>query len=84
LIPAKDFELSKQFYRDLGFTLCWGTEGDLAYFHYCDHGSHGKVGILLQLVCANVCLPKLSLTTRTQLVWRHAFVGEFLDRFRTF
>jgi len=25
-----------------------GAEGDLAYFHYGDHGSHGKVGFLLQ------------------------------------
>ena len=47
-VPAKDFELSKRFYADLGFTLCWGTEGDLAFFHYGDHGSHGKVGFLLQ------------------------------------
>lgn len=47
-LPAKDFELSKRFYQDLGFTLCWGEEGDLAYFHYGDHGQHGKVGFLLQ------------------------------------
>ena len=47
-LPARDFELSKQFYQDLGFTLCWGTEGDLAYLHYGDHGSHGKIGFLLQ------------------------------------
>jgi hypothetical protein len=37
--PAKDFELSKQFYQDLGFTLCWGTEGYLAYFQ---HGGRAK------------------------------------------
>lgn len=47
-LPAKDFELSKKFYQDLGFTLCWGAEGDLAYFHYGDHGNDGKVGFLLQ------------------------------------
>jgi hypothetical protein len=47
-VPAKDLEISKQFYQDIGFTLCWGTEGDLAYFHYGDHGEHGKVGFLLQ------------------------------------
>jgi catechol 2,3-dioxygenase-like lactoylglutathione lyase family enzyme len=47
-LPAKDFDTSKRFYRDLGFTLCWGDEGDLAYFHYGDHGNHGKVGFLLQ------------------------------------
>ena len=46
-VPAKDFELSKQFYQDLGFTMCWGEE-NLAYLHYGDHGNHGKVGFLLQ------------------------------------
>lgn len=46
-LPAKDYELSKQFYQDLGFTLCW-AEDNLAYLHYGDHGSHGKLGFLLQ------------------------------------
>lgn len=46
-VPARDFEVSKQFYQDIGFNLCWSS-GDLAYFHYGDHGSHGKVGFLLQ------------------------------------
>jgi catechol 2,3-dioxygenase-like lactoylglutathione lyase family enzyme len=46
-VPAKDFELSKQFYQDLGFTLCWSSD-NLAYLHYGPHGEHGKVGILLQ------------------------------------
>ena len=46
-LPAKDFDLSKQFYQDLGFTLCW-EEDALAYLHYGDHGSHGKFGFLLQ------------------------------------
>jgi catechol 2,3-dioxygenase-like lactoylglutathione lyase family enzyme len=46
-VPAQDFELSKQFYQDLGFTLCWSSEG-LAYLHVGPHGSHGKAGILLQ------------------------------------
>ena len=26
-LPARDFELSKQFYRELGFTLCWSNGG---------------------------------------------------------
>ena len=46
-VPAKDFELSKQFYQDLGFTLCW-SESDLAYLHYGAHGSNSKFGFLLQ------------------------------------
>jgi catechol 2,3-dioxygenase-like lactoylglutathione lyase family enzyme len=31
-VPAKDFELSKQFYIDLGFDMGWSSDG-LAYFH---------------------------------------------------
>jgi catechol 2,3-dioxygenase-like lactoylglutathione lyase family enzyme len=30
-VPAKDFELSKRFYIDLGFELAWASD-DLAYF----------------------------------------------------
>ncbi len=43
-VPAKDFELSKQFYQDLGFTMT--SEGDgIAYFHF-EHAS-----FLLQDYC---------------------------------
>jgi catechol 2,3-dioxygenase-like lactoylglutathione lyase family enzyme len=31
-VPAKDFELSKRFYSDLGFTVKWASD-DLAYVH---------------------------------------------------
>jgi catechol 2,3-dioxygenase-like lactoylglutathione lyase family enzyme len=31
-VPAKDFELSKRFYTDLGFTVAWSSD-DLAYLH---------------------------------------------------
>jgi len=31
-VPAKDFDLSKRFYQDLGFELAWCSD-DLAYFH---------------------------------------------------
>ena len=40
-LPAKDFELSKRFYQDLGFTVAWSSKG-LAYLH------HGKCSFLLQ------------------------------------
>lgn len=40
-IPSKNFELSKRFYQDLGFTLAWADE-HLAYFH------HDNVSFLLQ------------------------------------
>jgi catechol 2,3-dioxygenase-like lactoylglutathione lyase family enzyme len=40
-VPARDFNLSKQFYRDLGFDLAWSSD-DLAYLH------HGDCSFLLQ------------------------------------
>ncbi len=40
-VPAKDFELSKQFYRDDGFFMA-SEGGGVAYFH------HQKVSFLLQ------------------------------------
>lgn len=40
-VPARDFELSKQFYQDVGFTLASDTDG-VAYFR------HGNASFLLQ------------------------------------
>jgi uncharacterized glyoxalase superfamily protein PhnB len=44
-VPAKDFGLSQQFYRDLGFTTA-SEGGGLAYFRF------GSVSFLLQDFCA--------------------------------
>ena len=43
-VPAKDFELSKQFYQDIGFTMA-SEGGGVAYFH------HGHSSFLLQDFC---------------------------------
>jgi catechol 2,3-dioxygenase-like lactoylglutathione lyase family enzyme len=40
-VPARDFALSKQFYKDLGFTVAW-SDADLAYLR-C-----GECSFLLQ------------------------------------
>lgn len=40
-VPARDYELSKRFYQDMGFTLASDFDG-IAYFH------HGDVSFLLQ------------------------------------
>lgn len=40
-VPARDFELSKRFYRDIGFTMASDGDG-VAYFH------HGEASFLLQ------------------------------------
>lgn len=44
-VPAKDFSISKNFYRDLGFTMA-SEGGGVAYFHF------GLVSFLLQDFCA--------------------------------
>jgi catechol 2,3-dioxygenase-like lactoylglutathione lyase family enzyme len=44
-VPAKDFELSKRFYQDLGFTMA-SEGGGIAYFHF-EYSS-----FLLQNFCA--------------------------------
>jgi len=44
-VPAKEFEISKQFYKDLGFTMA-SEGGGVAYFHF-EH-----VSFLLQDFCA--------------------------------
>lgn len=45
-VPAKDFEVSKQFYKDLGFMMA-SEGGGVAYFHF------GHVSFLLQDFCAD-------------------------------
>ncbi len=44
-VPAKDFEASKRFYQDLGFTMASDGDG-VAYFHL------GHASFLLQDFCA--------------------------------
>jgi hypothetical protein len=46
-LPSKDFEVSKRFYQDIGFTLCW-SNGGLSLFHHGPHGVHGEPAFLLQ------------------------------------
>ena len=45
-VPARDFELSKRFYQDLGFTMA-SEGGGVAYFHH-EHSS-----FLLQDFCVD-------------------------------
>lgn len=40
-VPAKDFDLSKRFYEELGFRVSWSSD-ELAYLH------HGNCSFLLQ------------------------------------
>ena len=45
-VPARDFERSKQFYKDLGFTMASDGDG-VAYFHF------GEASFLLQDFCTD-------------------------------
>ena len=45
-VPTRDFELSKRFYQDLGFTMASDGDG-VAYFH------HGHASFLLQDLCVD-------------------------------
>ncbi len=44
-VPSKNFELSKQFYQDIGFTMA-SDGGGTAYFHF------NHISFLLQDFCA--------------------------------
>lgn len=48
-LPARDFELSKRFYQDIGFTVCW-SNGGLALVHYgpCGGEYAQRISFLLQ------------------------------------
>jgi catechol 2,3-dioxygenase-like lactoylglutathione lyase family enzyme len=70
-VPAKDFELSKQFYQDLGFTMASDGDG-VAYFH------HGNASFLLQ----DFCVPALAENFMMQILvedvdawYRHALAS---------
>jgi catechol 2,3-dioxygenase-like lactoylglutathione lyase family enzyme len=66
-VPAKDFELSKQFYKDLGFAMA-SDGGGVAYFHF------GHVSFLLQDFCAEALAENFMmhiLVEDVQAWWHH-------------
>ena len=76
-VPAKDFESSKRFYRDLGFTLVWSTD-DLAYFR------HGASAFLLQDFHVKEHLENFKMHLLVEDVddwWQHVQAGGILERY---
>ena len=66
-VPAKDFELSKRFYTDLGFTMA-SEGGGIAYFHF-EQGS-----FLLQDYCVEALAENFMMHLLVQDVeawWQH-------------
>lgn len=76
-VPARDFELSKSFYQDLGFTIASSTD-DIAYllvgdcsfllqrFYVADHAANFRMHLLVQDV---------------EAWWRHVQAQRLVQRY---
>ena len=76
-VPSKNFELSKQFYQDLGFTLA-SEGGGVAYFHL------GHVSFLLQDFCAESLAENFSMHILVEDVkawWNHVQARGVLTKY---
>jgi catechol 2,3-dioxygenase-like lactoylglutathione lyase family enzyme len=76
-VPSKDFEISKQFYQDLGFTMA-SEGGGIAYFHF------GHVSFLLQDFCAESLAENFMMHILVQDVeawWSHVQASGVLAKY---
>ena len=77
-VPSKDFEVSKQFYQDLGFTLA-SEGGGVAYFHF------GHTSFLLQDFCAAGLAENFMMHILVEDVdawWHHVQASGVLSKYR--
>lgn len=77
-VPAKNFEISKQFYKDLGFTMA-SEGGGVAYFHF------GHVSFLLQDFCAESLAENFMMHILVEDVdawWKHVVASGVADKYR--
>lgn len=76
-VPARDFELSKRFYADLGFSIPWSAD-DLAYLHA------GRCSFLLENVSSNALTGHFRmhlLVTDVDAWWRHVQAQRLVERY---
>lgn len=76
-VPSKDFEVSKQFYKDLGFTMA-SEGGGIAYFHF------GHVSFLLQDFCAESLAENFMMHILVEDVdswWNHVQTSGVLSKY---
>lgn len=76
-VPSKNFELSKQFYKDLGFTIA-SEGGGIAYFHF------GHVSFLLQDFCAESVAENFMMHILVEDVsswWNHVQASGVLSKY---
>ena len=77
-VPSINFEVSKQFYQDLGFTLA-SEGGGVAYFHF------GHVSFLLQDFCAAGLAENFMMHILVEDVdawWHHVQASGVLSKYR--
>lgn len=76
-VPARDFELSKRFYSDLGFTVAYSSE-DLAYLHA------GNASFLLQKFYKQEHAENFMmhlLVADVEQWWRHVQSARLVERY---
>ena len=76
-VPSKDFEVSKQFYKDLGFTMA-SEGGGIAYFHF------GHVSFLLQDFCTESLAENFMMHILVEDVdswWNHVQASGVLSKY---
>ncbi len=73
-VPARDFERSKRFYQDIGFTLA-SDGGGVAYFH------HGSASFLLQDFCVEEHINNFMMHLLVEDVdaWHQALVDKGIE-----
>lgn len=76
-VPARDFERSKQFYKDLGFTMA-SEGGGVAYFHF------GRRSFLLQDFCAEALAENFMMHILVEDVdawWHHVQASGVVEKY---
>jgi uncharacterized glyoxalase superfamily protein PhnB len=78
-VPSKDFEESKNFYEDIGFTMA-SEGGGIAYFHF------NHVSFLLQDYCAGSMAENLTMHFLVQDIdswWEHIQKSAVAEKYGT-
>lgn len=79
-VPAKDFERSKRFYQDLGFTVA-SSEGGIAFLHVAE------CSFLLQDFYEKThaeCMQMHLLTPDVNAWWSHVQTAKIVERYAEF
>jgi len=77
-VPSKDFDLSKQFYQDIGFTMA-SDGGGIAYFHF------DSVSFLLQDFCRDEFAENFMMHILVEDIeawWAHIDASGVVDKYK--